>query len=86
MGKVIFLTAVLLAAGCASEPKAITTPNGKQGFYVSCSRGFEDWATCYSAATKMCGGAYNVVDRRENSTPTQWGPAVTRYIVAECRT
>ena len=81
----VVIAAVLGLSGCAAVVKPMTTPDGKQGFLVSCDGSADNWSSCYEAATKACQGKYNVVDRNENSTPTQYGPIVRRNLIAECK-
>ena len=75
----------ITVAGCAAGVKPITTPDGKKGFIVTCDGSADDWSTCYKAASESCGGRYAVIDRNESSTPTNYGPLVRRYMVAECK-
>lgn len=82
---VLFLGAVLGLTGCAAGVKQVTTPDGKQGYLISCDGSADDWSTCYEAAAKQCGGKYSVVDRNESSTPTAYGPMVRRHLFAECK-
>ena len=79
----IFCISVLCS--CAASVKPMTTPNGKEGFLISCDGYADDWTTCYEAATKSCKGKYQIVDRNESSTATAYGPLVRRYLIAECR-
>ena len=85
MKKLIPVWVLLVLTGCAAGVKPITTPEGKQGFVVTCDGSADDWSTCYQAATKACGGKYGIVDRNESSTPTVHGPMVRRHMVAECK-
>ncbi len=84
-----FFTAISLVtfglAGCAPVVKPMTTPDGKQGFLVACNGSADDWASCYTAAANACKGQYTVIDRTETSTPTGYGPLVTRNLIAECK-
>ncbi|MES2363970.1 MAG: hypothetical protein V4646_19525 [Pseudomonadota bacterium] len=71
--------------GCAAAVKPMTTPDGKQGFLISCDGSGDDWATCYNAANQACGGLkYKVIDRNESSIPTNYGPLVRRNLIVEC--
>lgn len=79
------LAATVLIAGCAATVRPMTTPEGKQGFLIACDGSADSWASCYEAATKACGGKYNVIDRNESSTPTAYGPLVRRNLIAECK-
>ena len=83
--KKIFFVLALLLSGCAAVVKPMTTPDGKQGFLISCDGSADDWSSCYEAATKACNGPYNIVDRNESSTPTAYGPLVNRHLISECR-
>ncbi len=83
--RLIVIAAILILGGCAAVVKPMTTPEGKQGFFVSCDGSGDDWTSCYEAASKACQGKYNVVDRNESSTPTQYGPIVRRNLIAECK-
>lgn len=75
-----------LTACAAPTVKPLTTPDGKQGFLVTCDGSADDWSTCYTEANKACrGGAYKVIDRSETSTPTNYGPLVRRNLIAECK-
>ena len=84
MIKIFVLRGIVLLAGCAAVVKPMATPNGKQGFSVSCDGSADDWATCYNAAATACKGKYSIIDKQSESTPTAYGPMVRRYIVAEC--
>jgi predicted lipoprotein with Yx(FWY)xxD motif len=80
------LIAAAVLVGCAAPTvKPMTTPNGKQGFFVSCDGSADDWTTCYAEATKACAGKYTLIDRNESSTPTAYGPLVRRNLIAECK-
>ena len=79
------IVAILSLTGCAAIVKPITTPDGKQGFLLSCDGSADDWGSCYEAATKACNGKYTIIDRNENSTPSAYGPVVTRNLIAECK-
>jgi len=85
MKNLITVCVLLVLTGCAAGVKPITTPEGKQGFVVTCDGSADDWSTCYQAATKACGGKYGIIDRNESSTPTAHGPMVRRHMVAECK-
>jgi hypothetical protein len=80
------LIAAAVLVGCAVPTvKPMTTPNGQQGFFVSCDGSADDWTTCYAEATKACAGKYTLVDRNESSTSTTYGPLVRRNLIAECK-
>lgn len=85
----VFASALILSsvviAGCANTVKPMTTPEGKRGFLVKCDGSGDSWASCYESATKACQGKYNVIDRNETSTPTNYGPLVRRNLIAECK-
>lgn len=88
MKSFFLIASIITLVGCAGTAaiKPITTPDGKQGFLISCDGSADDWGTCYEAALKSCGGKpYKVVDRNESSTATAYGPLVRRYLIAECR-
>ncbi len=73
-------------AGCAAPTvKSMTTPDGQQGFFISCDGSADDWTTCYAEATKACAGKYALIDRNESSTPTAYGLLVRRNLIAECK-
>jgi hypothetical protein len=86
MGTRFFLVGALVVglAGCAATVKPMQTPNGLQGFLVSCDGSADDWTSCYGAATKACGGKYRVLDKTESSTASPYGPIVRRALVIEC--
>lgn len=81
----VIIVAALSLAGCAAVVKPMTTPDGKQGFLLSCDGSADDWSSCYEAATKACNGQYKIIDRNESSTPTAHGPLVRRNLIAECK-
>ena len=84
--RLVVIAAVLVLGGCAAVVKPMTTPEGKQGYLVSCDGSADDWTSCYAAANKACGGGkYNMIDRNESSTPTAYGPLVRRSLIAECK-
>jgi len=78
----MILVPIAMLAGCAAGVKKITTPDGRLGYLISCDGSADDWSTCYAEATKLC-GKYNIIDRNEASTPTNYGPLVRRHLVAE---
>ncbi len=88
MIRVLTVSLLLVLAGCAA-PKAsvkpVPTPNGVEGYHVSCDGSIDDWATCYAGAAQACGGKFSVVDRNESSTPTAYGPLVRRSMIVECK-
>jgi hypothetical protein len=82
-----YLVGVVLVGvlgGCAAVVTPMATPNGKQGFSVSCDGSADDWAKCYNAAAAACKGKYNIIDKQQDSTPTAYGPLVKRHLIAEC--
>lgn len=83
--KPILLAASFALGGCAATVKPMTTPDGKEGFLVSCDGSADDWSSCYEAAAKACQGKYTLIDRNESSTPTAYGPLVRRNLIAECK-
>lgn len=86
MKNIMLASIVFLLSGCAAPiVKPMTTPNGGQGFFVSCDGSADDWTTCYAEATKACAGKYALIDRNESSTPTAYGPLVRRNLIAECK-
>lgn len=78
-------TAGILVGCAASVVKPITTPNGMQGYFISCEGSADDWSTCYGEATKACNGKYTLIDKNESSTPTPYGPLVRRNMAIECK-
>jgi len=86
MGFCLFplIALVVGLGGCAATVKPMQTPNGLQGFLVSCDGSADDWASCYGAATKACGGKYRVLDKSESSTASPYGPIVRRALIVEC--
>ena len=83
----LFVAAAVLGFfGCAATVKPMQTPDGKEGFLVSCDGSADDWSSCYAAATNACSsGKYRVIDRDESSTLTSFGPLVRRNLIAECK-
>lgn len=76
----------IFIAGCAAPTvKPLTTPNGTQGYLITCDGSADDWATCYAEAAKICVGKYTIIDRNESSTPTAYGPIVRRNFIIECK-
>ncbi|MGX0136310.1 hypothetical protein [Cupriavidus metallidurans] len=76
---------LLALAGCAASVEPMTTPDGKQGFVVSCDGSADSWGSCYKAATKACGGRYEVIDKNQTGTSTAYGPLVNRNLVISCK-
>lgn len=85
MKKLIAVFATLALGACAASVDQITTPDGKQGFSVSCNGSADSWSKCYTAATKACNGQYSVLDKNQASTPTGLGPMVERNMVIQCK-
>lgn len=71
-------------SGCAAVVKPMITPEGKNGFSVSCDGSADDWSTCYNAMAAACKGKYNIIDKQQDSTATPYGPMVKRHVIAEC--
>ena len=84
-GSRLVVIAALVLTGCAANVTSIRAPDGRRGFTISCNGSAESWAKCYRAATESCGGAYDVVDRNQSSTPTGLGPLVARELVVACK-
>ena len=80
----IVLIAAFGLAGCAAVVKPMTSPNGYQGYHITCSGSADDWTSCYEAATKECQGPYRIIDRMGSNTFTPYGPYITRELIVEC--
>jgi len=87
MKKGIAVMLALADTGCAAtaQMKQVTTPDGGQGFYISCDGSGYDWTGCYEQATKACNGKYTIIDKNETSTATPYGPLVRRNMIIDCK-
>jgi len=86
MKRALYVLALSLAlTACAAVVEPIAGPNGKQGYSISCDGSADSWSKCYNAAAKACGGNYDIVNSSGNSTPTGYGPLVTRSLIVSCK-
>ncbi|KDR25974.1 hypothetical protein BG60_26565 [Caballeronia zhejiangensis] len=84
--KIITGSLVIAAlAGCAASVDQIQTGDGRNGYSISCNGSADSWTKCYRAATQACPAGYDVVDRDSSSTPTAYGPMVTRSMTIACK-
>lgn len=75
----------VLLAGCASMPQPLITPDGKQGYSVSCNGTGDNWPKCYDKANKACGGPYHVLDKNESFSPSPYGVMGKRSLIIQCK-
>lgn len=87
MGRLVLipLLAAAALAGCEATYKPMLTPDGKQGFFITCDGSADDWTSCYAKAGEVCKGPYDIVDRNQMSTPTPYGPMVNRHMAIQCK-
>ncbi|CAJ0711578.1 hypothetical protein LMG8323_01625 [Ralstonia mannitolilytica] len=86
MKSALFVLMLPLAlTACAAVVEPIAGPNGRQGYEISCDGAAYSWSKCYNAAAKTCGGAYDIISTNGTSTPTAYGPLVTRSLVVSCK-
>lgn len=85
MKSIVIIATLAVLTGCAAVVDPMTTPDGKRGFAISCDGSAESWSKCYNAAIQSCGGAYDVVDKNQSSTPSAYGPIVTRNLIISCK-
>lgn len=81
----VTILSMLFLTGCAASVESMPTPDGKEGFSISCNGSAGDWGSCYKAAQGACRGPYDIIDRDTTSTPTPYGPMVTRSLVVGCK-
>ena len=55
---------LLAVAGCAG-PEKFLTPDGREGYLVSCSGTLYSWPSCYADARKLCAGDYRELRRTD---------------------
>jgi hypothetical protein len=88
MHKIIPLAILVLLGACAREirPEAVTGPNGRPGYVMSCGSRV---AACYRKAGEVCPGGYDVVGSQTGTVmvPTAHGVlgAPQTTVVVECR-
>jgi len=64
------LAAAIALLGCqANAPRAVTLPNGKQGYTDRCDGTVNEFRACMKAAEKVCGGHYEIVEREQPLPP-----------------
>ncbi|MGF6921709.1 hypothetical protein [Paraburkholderia sp. 40] len=81
----VVMVSVVTLAACAAVVEPMPTPDGKQGFSISCDGSADSWTKCYKAAAQACGGKYDVINSNMTSTPTGYGPMVTRNLIVSCK-
>ncbi|HJY05076.1 MAG TPA: hypothetical protein VJ323_02105 [Bryobacteraceae bacterium] len=63
----------LALAGCATG-KAITLPDGRQGYSIRCDGSALSWEQCYVKASEMCQAkGYDIVAKDGDSSPVITG-------------
>ena len=78
----VLVLITILVTGCMAATPTVTTlktPDGRDGYYISCAFSTADWSMCYNEAAKRCGGAYTVLDRFEANTTV-----LQRHMVVSC--
>lgn len=75
----IFMCCGLLVLGCASNtPEGSALSDGSISYTVTCEN---DWAACYGAARKICGGGnFEELDRISSGTLMSAGQLTDRSI------
>lgn len=93
MKLLVWCAPVVLMAGCATAQK-FTAADGRTAYIISCDGSVQTIGACFQKAEESCGGAFDIVDRREASrpvvTPTQYGPVLnsadSRSLEVVCKT
>lgn len=67
MQKILGVLAVLLLAGCASDARKVTAPDGKPAVMVTCSGTRSETADCLDEAAKQCPTGYDVLSASQGS-------------------
>lgn len=79
--RVLVIVSALFLAACSHANK-ITTPDGGDGFAVSCGGTANSWGGCYQKAGEVCGKAgYSIIDRTEGGTID----TVSRSMIIRCK-
>ena len=83
----------LAVASCTSV-KQITTPDGRQGYAVTCSGSVLTWEDCFEQADLFCTGqSYDVYTRPSEESPLiasepqdlRANPTTNRHMVIVCK-
>jgi len=89
----VLLTVAVGMSGCATASKTYT-PDGKEGYSISCSGSALNWGMCYEKAGDLCGAkGYEVLDRSGDSgsiiSGNQFGlyggSVINRSIIIKCK-
>ncbi len=87
MKKLLIVLVLVLLNGCAIT-KQIKTPNGNDGYYISCNGLAVSISVCYEKAAKLCPKGYEIIDKNNNSgvaiTPHAIGSMSKKGIFIEC--
>lgn len=86
------LVLILLLAGCTRAAQ-IVTPDGHQGYAVSCNGSMNSTGSCYEKAGQMCPTGYNIHDGGSESRNfivasgggLAGGTATNRHLIISCR-
>ena len=78
------IVVILGLIGCGPIVKSMITPDGKQGFFISCNGSALSWTSCHDAATKACNGKYSIIDRDQKKIFTVYGPEMIRSLTIDC--
>lgn len=80
--KLPLLVLSLFLSACTTANK-IATPDGGEGFAISCGGTANSWSSCYQKAGDSCGTAgYTIIDRTEGGTLH----TVSRSLIIRCKT
>jgi uncharacterized protein YceK len=90
---IVLLTVIVSISGCATASKT-HTPDGKEGYNISCSGSALNWCMCYEKAGDLCGAkGYEVLDKSGDSgsiiSGNQFGlyggSVINRNIIIKCK-
>jgi hypothetical protein len=79
----ILLTFFLAACGATVNPTRTAT--GRDALAISCDGLVYNWNICNRAAARACPRGYDVIDREEKKTYTDYGSFMSRKLVVSCR-
>jgi hypothetical protein len=89
----IYLSIVVCLCGCATASKTYT-PDGKEGYSITCSGSALNWGMCYEKAGDICGAkGYEVLAKSGdqgamfsgNQFGLYGGSVINRNMIIKCK-
>jgi hypothetical protein len=62
------------------------TPDGKEGYNITCSGSSMNWGMCYEKAGDICGPkGYEVLQKNSDEAYVYGGSLISRNIIIKCK-